>query len=106
MSDTVTCTAVLSRNSDTKHGSLFLACSPDWKMRIIPVVPLGQRVPDVKPQWEYEERGGRLHLFPSLLCTDTGFHTGYNWDCAFVETSDGGAYERFWKENPTIREDA
>lgn len=99
MGDLVTCIAVLH-----KGESLYLVCSPDFHLRILPCRIKGEAKIKI-PEWEYEERGGRLHLTPSLLCLDTKFHTDYNWDCAFARCpEDQGAYEYFYSLNPNLKE--
>lgn len=102
MSDEVTCTAVLKRSVDpTRMDSLYLACPPDWKLRILDCRPKG--LPRVgRPEWQYEKRDGKLHLTPSLHCVDTGFHTAGAWSCAYVEVKKL-AYEKFLKLNPQAR---
>jgi hypothetical protein len=102
MGDEVTCKCVLGRYT-TGGEYLMLVCSPDFHFRIIPLRPKGDGRTQT-PEWEYEERDGRLHLTPSLLCTDTGFHTGYNWSADFERAADGvDCMERFYELNPDIR---
>lgn len=58
-----------------------------------------------RPQWEYEERDGRLHLQPSLLVTagpNKGFHTDYNWNVDFVRPRKRqNPHKLFHKLNPS-----
>jgi hypothetical protein len=42
-----------------------------------------------RPRWEYRENDGKLIVTPSLLATDTGFHTDYQWECAYEVKPDG-----------------
>lgn len=102
MGDLVACKAVLVRNVDRSRGDhLYLAVPPDNHLRIIPCAPKGLKTDE--RQWEYEEIDGRLHLTPSLLATDTGFHTDYNWSCDFVSIDDDSGYRKFFELNETLR---
>jgi hypothetical protein len=63
---------------------------------VIPVYPKGTPKPATRngAAWEYEVRGNRLHITPSLhvrhqnsltLEWVTDFHNGYSWDVEFRE---------------------
>ena len=103
MGDLVKCKAVLSKMSQGAD-LLFLAIPPDFRPRIIPCRPKGTPQREGRPEWEYEERDARLHLTPSLMATDTGFHTDFNWSCDYVLCpNNGGRYEHFYAVNPGIK---
>lgn len=100
VSDEVTCTAVLQRNAGI-GDTLYLAVPPDWRLRVLPCREKG-RPKMSTPEWEWERLpDGRLQVTPSLLATDTGFHTAGVWQCKYVEVALNG-YTRFQAENPTI----
>lgn len=110
--DQVTCVAVLKLAKEPgANDSLFIAVEPDWKLRILPCRLKGEkrRRSDGGPEWEYKvirpdfNLPGELEVDPSVLCSDTEFHTGNPWRCKYV-TAKGAAYKRFYKENPTIAE--
>lgn len=105
MSDTVTCKCVLSKNDPARGAdSLFLVCPPDFRPRILPCRPVGTPQRGERPEWQYEEReSGRLRVCPSLLATDTGFHTDYNWVCDYEICPEGiEQYQHFYAINPKI----
>lgn len=105
MSDIVTCKAVLSRSVDpTRPDYLHLVTAPN-DYRAIPCKPKGRQLAAKygRPSWQYEERGGRLHITPSLLCTNSGFHTAGNWDVAFAECpEDRRPHDFFFELNPEL----
>ena len=102
MSDIVTCKAVLRKSS--KPGvadELFLFATG---IRIISCHPKGTPASGYRPEWEYEERDGRLYITPSLLCRDTNFHTAFNWDVAYELCPEGDShYELFYELNPDLK---
>jgi hypothetical protein len=103
MADTVDCKCVLKIG---REGAdlLYLVAKPDFNLRILPCRPKGQTQREKRPEWEYEEKDGRLHVTPSLLATDTGFHTAFNWSCDYVACPDGvGGYDHFYSINPEHR---
>lgn len=104
MSDQVTCVCVLTRSVDpTRSSHLTLMCN-DLAMRTLTCRLVGQPRGTGGPEWEYEERGGKLHIHPSLLCSDTGFHTAYNWVCDYVVRPDGvDSADHFFAVNPSIK---
>ena len=104
MGDLVSCKSVLAKNVDpSREDYLYLCVPPDWRMRIIPCRPKGEPRRTTSAEWEYEEKDGRLHLTPSLLCTDTQFHTEYHWQTDYEVKPDGvGGYDRFYAINPNI----
>lgn len=102
MGDLVTCRCVLNTHNNGKEA-LYLAVRPDFGLRIIPVRPKGTPKTEWRSEWEYEEKDGRLHLTPSLLCTDTQFHTDYNWSCDFERLTANSGYEKFIELNPEIK---
>ncbi len=110
MSDIVTCKAVLvprensGRFTDEFPDRLCMVIEEkDSGWRNIPVYKKGRMKPET-PAWEYEERDGRLHLTPSLFCTDSGFHTASQWDVAFsVCPKDGDGFDHFFTVNPDIK---
>lgn len=106
MGDIVHCRCVLKLNVDrTRDDSLFLCVPPDWKARIIPCRPKGQTRRTNGPEWEYEEKDGRLHLTPSLLCTDTKFHTDFNWNVEYeICPANTSFYDHFYAINPGIEQ--
>ena len=84
MGDIVTCKGLLVKSPDpSRPGQLWVACPKPDDIRMLPVRPLGEAQKGERPEWQYSERGGRLHIQPSLLCTDSGFHTDFNWDIAY-----------------------
>lgn len=93
MGDVITRKCVLDLAADrTRSDYLAIILSPDGysDFRYIPCRPKGEpRKAGGAPEWEYEIRDGRLHLTPSLLCTDTGFHTDFNWSVAFELRPEG-----------------
>ena len=98
MGDIVTCTAILAKSKDsTKPDRLWVSCPTPEYLRILNCRPSGTPVRGERP--EYEERDGRLHLQPSLLCSDTGFHTEYNWSVAYAQP-ESDQYDRFFELNP------
>jgi hypothetical protein len=103
MGDVVKCRAALSRATDDRRADHLFLVLPDLRPRILACRPKGTPQREERPEWEYEERDGQLHLTPSLLATDTGFHTDYHWSCAFDLCPDGvGMYEHFYAINQDI----
>lgn len=104
MNNVVTCVAVLALAVDrSRADSIYLAVPPDWHLRVLPCRPKGQPRKGDGPEWEYEEKDGRLHLTPSMLATDTQFHTDYHWSCAYIVKPEGvEGYDFFYSQNPTI----
>lgn len=114
MSDVITSTVVLVKggyehlrgpNSD---ALAFVLPRPggknDWHW--IACYERGTPKPECErqPAWEYEVRGNRLHLTPSLLDRSTGFHTAFDWNVAFREKPEGvGAHEFFFQLNPDLK---
>jgi len=108
MSDIVTCKAVLVRSVDPTRCDHLHLISRGEDHHTIPCKPKGRRLEVESPRghgpWEYEERGERLHLTPSLLCVNSGFHTAFNWDVAFAECpADRRPYDFFFELNPELR---
>ena len=105
MGDTVTCMAVLQKSVDPdRNGSLYLVTGPEG-LRILPCHPEGRARHGNDAQWNYREDDETLHVHPSLLATDTGFHTDYNWTCQFKECPPGeSAYDLFMQLNPGVNE--
>jgi hypothetical protein len=102
MGDIVTCSCVLNTHNNGKE-SLYLAVRPDFGLRIISLRKKGEpKQEERRPEWEYEEKDGKLHLTPSLHCTDTGFHTDYNWSCDYERLTANSGYEKFIEMNPGI----
>lgn len=105
MSAVVKCKAVLSKSIDGRSADrLFVAVPPDYRPRILPCRPKGTLQREQRPEWEYEERpSGKLRVSPSLLATDTGFHTGNPWDCDYeVCPHDASQFDVFYAINPEI----
>jgi hypothetical protein len=69
--------AVGTKQTEHDNGYREISCKPKGSTMV-------SKDYDEKHIWEYEEKDGRLHLTPSLLCTITGFHTDFYWDVAFV----------------------
>lgn len=107
MGDLVTCKCVLVKRDS--GDTLYLVVPPCFNLRMIPCVTKGSKngdcdsLPASRPAWEYEEKDGKLHLAPSLLATDTGFHTDYNWSCDYEVCPEGSeGYEYFNSLNPGL----
>lgn len=105
MGDEVKCKAVLSKSPDTTvNDLLYVAVPPDYRARILPCRPKGQpkRSAEGRPEWEYTELpNGKLEVTPSLLCTDTQFHTDGVWTCDYEVRPEGvGMLEHFEAINP------
>lgn len=103
MGDLVQCKAVLSKSPEkSANDLLYLAVPPDYRARILPCRPKGEpRRTEGRPEWEYEERDGKLHVRPSMLATDTNFHTDYDWVCDYEVRPEGvGMSEHFEAINP------
>lgn len=103
MGDLVECKCVLRKVAPEGADRLYLAVPPDLHLRIIPCRPKGTPKRGNGAEWEYEEKDGRLHLTPSLRCLDTGFHTDYNWHCAYEVCAEGDGYDRFYEFNPELK---
>lgn len=101
MSDIITCKAVLVKEIDHHRPDLLYIATSDKHLRILHCRPSGSPLRGEHPEWEYEERGGKLFVHPSLLCPMSGFHTAYNWECDY-ELGDyyADGYRRFFQLNP------
>jgi hypothetical protein len=107
MSDVVHCKCLLKKMSATLGVDLlYLVCPPDFNLRIIPCRPKGEaQRQEKRPEWQYQEIGGRLNLQPSLRCLDTQFHTAFDWSVDYEVCPDGvSAYNRFFALNPSVRQ--
>lgn len=106
MGDIITCVCVLKKSKDRSrpdHLALGTKASEDDSgYREIPCRPRGAKVDNEgKAIWDYEEKDGRLHLTPSLLCLMTGFHTDYHWSVAYEVCPDHlDQMYRFTEINP------
>jgi hypothetical protein len=104
MGDLVKCRAVLSKSRDKiANDLLYLAVPPDYRARILPCRPKGEpQRQEGRPEWEYVEKPrGKLEVNPSLLATDTGFHTDNPWTCDYELRLEGvGMSEHFEAINP------
>lgn len=110
MSDIVTCKCVLvtresvGRFTDEYADRLCMRIDQkDSGFRDIPCYKKGRPKPET-PGWEYEIRDGRVHLTPSLNCTDSGFHTDYAWSVAYEECPQGVDWmTHFFAINPDLK---
>jgi len=104
MGDVITCKCILSLRPG--RSELYVGPTDGKGLRVIDVRPKGTpKDPEAgRPSWEYEEKGGRLHIHPSLHCLDTGFHTAGDWDVDYVTMTEGDPYERFFELNPAFHE--
>lgn len=108
MGDIITCKCVLvlpPAHEPQRAGRLYLVAADGKGLRIISAAPAGgdATYPGDSPIWRYEIRDGRMHLTPSLLCTDSGFHTDYNWSCDFETCPpEVSGYDRFKALNPGV----
>lgn len=105
MGDEVKCKAVLSKSPDTTvNDLLYVAVPPDYRARILPCRPKGEpkRSAAGRPEWEYVQLpGGKLEVNPSMLATDTQFHTDNPWTCDYELRPEGvGMSEHFEAINP------
>jgi hypothetical protein len=105
MGDVVQCKAVLSKSPDKSvNDLLYVAVPPDYRARILPCRPRAEprRAPGGRPEWNYFERpDGKLEVSPSMLCTDTQFHTDNPWICDYEVRPEGvGMSEHFEAINP------
>lgn len=83
----------------------FFFRRPQGDYRDIPCRPKGlPRRAGGAPEWEYEERDGRLFLTPSLHCTDTGFHTAFDWSVEYEILPAGiGVMDHLFAINPGMQ---
>ena len=107
MSDVVRCTAVLQKSADpSRPDHLYLVLPPDFRPRILPCRPKGEARRGDRPEWEYVESNGKLTVEPSLLATDTGFHTSFTWQCDYsIKPCDAAMCDYFDEINPTVKTD-
>jgi len=95
MGDVITTKAVLAKSVDSSRlDYLYLFTPRDIDRRCpfgIACEPKGETRERMgtRQVWQYEERDGRLHVTPSLLCTDNGFHTDFNWSVDYVVCTGG-----------------
>jgi hypothetical protein len=87
MPDEIKGIAVMDRrceDGDPERLEVMCHCSDGRKLAChIPVY--AKRTPKTrKEQWQYEVKGDRLDVTPSLNWVGT-FHNGYNWSVQFVE---------------------
>ena len=100
MGDVVTCKAVLKKAVDPTRPDFLFLSPAHQDYRDLPCHEKGKPKGGT-PEWEYEIRGDRLHITPSMHCTDTGFHTDFHWSVAFELKPEGvDAMTHFFAINP------
>lgn len=106
MGDVIPYKAVLKKSADhTRPDTLYVATkNGDWRSIPCRSNPKPGLSPIDGRNWSHRIIGNRIHMAPSLLCTDTLFHTDYNWSVEFEELPPGrepveffGAINPDWK---------
>ena len=99
MSDTVTSICVLNRS---KEGEILILALTDGTVTHIAVHEAGGDPKSRDPEWTYEEKDGKLHLSPSLLCEGHNFHTAANWIVVFERHDGDNPWDKFYRLNPHL----